>query len=328
MSDTITNRNPPYECYRCGYKTFHKEHMRNHLKRKTVCPATIHSIEMTETIKQEILRSRIYRPPPTPPVTHNISHQVYTQNNIGTIMNVICPNLSVEKRLSRFVQYNNKELVCLYDDIENMFEPQVRRFRDDKCFTGYYLDIDKLLEVFERILKLKYDDFTDMNIIYNKDNNNFNILDDTYEWEDFLLERGIKYIIEQVQDGYLHEYERYIVTKIRSLSGQDQQRYKEYIQEYYKFLASFDMHPLCSYRNKDINPEFLTDDVIDEFYTIYSSVKDNIRVTERNDLKRRFVEMIKSGCERNKRNFYQEFYKLYNTNENFKRHIESLDAIE
>lgn len=325
MCITYKNKNPPYECYRCGYKTDRKIHMRGHLLRKTPCPATITSTELTEEIKEEILRARIYRPPQAPPVpapvtlAQSINSQTYIYNNLGTIMNVICKNIPEEQRVTKFVEYNQKEMLCLCDDIEIMFKSQVRKLRNDKCFKGYFLDTDELFEVFDKILKLKYDDFSDMNIIYNKQDNKFNILDDTCEWEDFLLEKAVKYIIEQVQDGYLHEYERFVVSNILSLSGQDKQIYKEHLQEYYKFLSAFGMSPLCSYRNKQMQSDFVTDQIIDEMYTIYTTIKDNIKVSERNELKKRFVELIKNGCERNTKKLLHRILQSIYKKQQFQR---------
>jgi len=315
----------PYECFRCGYQTLQKMHIKRHLDRKKQCPATICNIDLTTEIKNEILKSRIYRPPPpqSSPVS-TINTQIYNYNNMGTIMNIICRNLPEEQRLTSFVEYNRKEMMCLCDDIEIMFKSQVRKFRNDKCFGGYYLDTNELLVVFDKILKLKYDDFTDMNIIYNKENNKFNILDDTCEWEDFLLDKGIKYIIEQAQDGFLHEYERYLITNINSLSGQDKQIRKEYLQEYYKFIATFSMPPLCSIKNKNMQSDFVTSQIIDEYYSLYSKVDSNLKVSEKNELKRKFMELIKKGCEQNSKNFYNEFYSMYTTDDRFKIYIDNL----
>lgn len=321
------NISPPYTCYRCGYETHHKAHIKNHFNRKKICPATIRNDELTDEIKNEILRSRIYRPPPEASVP-SINNQIYNYNNLGTIMNVICKNIPEEQRITKFVEYNQKEMLCLCDDIEIMFKTEVRKLRNDKCFKGYFLDIDEIYEVFDKILKLKYADFSDMNIIYNKHHNKFNILDDTCEWEDFLMEKGIKYIIEQVQDGYLHEYERYVVSNILTLSGQDKQTYKEHLREYYKFLSTFNMLPLCSTKNKNMQSDFVTPQIIDEMYPMYTLIRDTIKLTESNELRRRFIDLIKKGCERNSKNFYTEFYNLYNTNENFKQYIENLSDRE
>lgn len=337
---------PPYECYRCGYKTNQKHHMRMHMERKTTCPATNASTELTQEIKQEILRSRIYRPQlpsstvpcifndashmtqPHPHSFINFNTHIYNYNNMNAIMNIITPNLSDGERVIKFVEYKQKEMISLCDDVENMFQSQIRKFRNDEYFFGYHLTINEILELFDKILKLKYDDFTDMNIIYNKENNKINILDDTLEWEDHLLDRGIQYIIECVQDCFLHEYERYLASKIRSLTGQTKQSYKERLEEYYRFIAVFDMPPLCSDKNKHCQIDFITNDVIDEFYPLFVKVKKSIKVSEKNELKRKFVDIVKHGSEKNTKNFYTEFYNLYNKNDRFKEYITKLGCID
>jgi hypothetical protein len=54
----------PYNCIRCNYKTKHKTKMSTHLyKRIKDCPATENDIELTNEIKEYILKNRIYRIP-------------------------------------------------------------------------------------------------------------------------------------------------------------------------------------------------------------------------------------------------------------------------
>ena len=53
----------PYTCIRCNYSTYKKSSIKNHFSRKNICPSSLNNIELTEDIKNEILRSRIYHIP-------------------------------------------------------------------------------------------------------------------------------------------------------------------------------------------------------------------------------------------------------------------------
>jgi hypothetical protein len=52
-----------YTCCRCQYQTEDKSHMRKHLYNTAkVCPAQFQDIELTDIIKEYILKNRVYRP--------------------------------------------------------------------------------------------------------------------------------------------------------------------------------------------------------------------------------------------------------------------------
>jgi hypothetical protein len=52
-----------FTCIRCGYETPKKGNIRHHFNRKKICPSSLNNIELTDEIKDEILRSRIYHIP-------------------------------------------------------------------------------------------------------------------------------------------------------------------------------------------------------------------------------------------------------------------------
>lgn len=57
-------KKPNYQCIRCGYETDLKSNMNRHFfEKKEVCPATNNDIELTNEIKEYILKNRFYRIP-------------------------------------------------------------------------------------------------------------------------------------------------------------------------------------------------------------------------------------------------------------------------
>src|SRR5438067_233972 len=56
----MTKTTIPYSCVRCNLKTAKKGDMKRHLYKKTICPATLYDVTLTEEIKQYILMNRTY----------------------------------------------------------------------------------------------------------------------------------------------------------------------------------------------------------------------------------------------------------------------------
>ena len=312
----------PYTCYRCGYETRQRGHMVKHFNLLKPCPGHVNAVFLTDEIKESIMQNRIYKPPPPPPpppppLISNTT--IYNHNNINTIMSLITKNFSDTDRLSTYVQYKNKEIISLCDDIEHKFKDDALKLRNNHYRYSFELNHDSLLDVFDKTTSCKDPDFSDLNIIYNSKDNKVNILDDTNEWIEYIFERGgIQAIIEGVQDGYLHEYERYIINAYLSSDGQSRQQNKEKLCEYYQFLGSFNVYPLASEKNKSTSDGFVTQSIIDEFYPLYKSVKDAIKERNRNLLRRDLMSIIKRNSENKLRSLYNKFIELFHMDETFK----------
>ncbi len=128
----------PYCCIRCGYKVKNKYHMRHHLyERKKKCPGTVNKIELTDTIKEEILENRIYHMPKNerekkePTIIQNI------QNN--NILNNFIGNMDTFEKLDKYMNYKQLETISLEDDIENKFAKRIDNMKGDKFKYGYDL---------------------------------------------------------------------------------------------------------------------------------------------------------------------------------------------
>lgn len=311
--------------------------MRRHLYRKIICPAEVLEIELTDEIKTTTLRSRRYTPPPLPTLQTTVSTsstqpansiinsgQIYNYNNINNVINILTPTLNDTQRIMKYVEYKEKEMICLCDDIENMFSKESEKLRNDHFKYGFNLNHDDLLEVFDQTTKCKDKDFRDMNIVYNSKDDKINILDDTYEWVELLFERGgIQSIIERVQDGYLHEYERYIINKICTSNGFALQEQKERLCEYYKFISSFNVPPLCSEKNKSVFFGFVDHATLDEYYSLYKSVKEILKDKEKNSLKRDLIKILKRNLEKNVKCLYTNFFDLVSNDTDFRTYIKN-----
>jgi hypothetical protein len=57
----MKNKNPPYSCPRCNYESLRKDCIETHLyAKKKPCPSVRSNIELTDEIKQHVVKNRIY----------------------------------------------------------------------------------------------------------------------------------------------------------------------------------------------------------------------------------------------------------------------------
>ena len=99
---------PPYTCCRCGYETRRKDHMEKHLyKLFTQCPGATQDIELTDEIKEAIVKNRVYHPPPKPN-----NGVVYKQKELQEIF-------EVHKKIM--------DLIKVEEDFKNMVLDQMKR---------------------------------------------------------------------------------------------------------------------------------------------------------------------------------------------------------
>lgn len=60
MSTVGASGKPDYQCIRCGYNTHRKSHMVQHFSNIKPCPAVLNRIDLTDEIKQDILKNRVH----------------------------------------------------------------------------------------------------------------------------------------------------------------------------------------------------------------------------------------------------------------------------
>jgi hypothetical protein len=86
--------------------------MRNHLyARKHHCPAEKADIELTEEVKEYILNNRIYRVQSAPKPPSTFITNVYNQQRIHNVVNMISPHMTEVTRLQKYY-YSLARLKC------------------------------------------------------------------------------------------------------------------------------------------------------------------------------------------------------------------------
>jgi hypothetical protein len=235
----------PYTCPRCDYITTLKANMRKHLyKRQEICPATTNRVELTDDIKEDILKNRVYLIPKPVKETTIINN---IQNN--NTMNNYIKNMDSLDKIKKYINYNDIDLVSIEDDLENTFSARVKKLEGNKFKFGYDIDENRLFDIIEEICKIRRGDFKKLNIVYDDKMKELNLFK-SGSWEILILDRGLREIVSLLQDYFLNYYEKYLVMKIyKEVNEQEKMKYREDLERHYKLLGCFDLPPYIKDKN-------------------------------------------------------------------------------
>jgi len=320
---------PDYECVRCGYQTRRKGNMHKHLYLNLKpCPSVKNRIDLTEEIKQDILKNRIHfiESGEKPQVLH-INNNVNNINN-NNINNVLI-NMSPVDKLNHLLQFQDRNLIGFGDKIEQNYKAIIDRLDNDKYKFGFEMDESKFLDVIDKSMQLNdHKDPEYMNVLFIQELNKITMYHDE-QWDSYLMETGIKQIIRIIRDYYLEAYEKYMLRKIlmdnHSTSAYDLNKYKLQLNEYYKFLAFFDVHPSAYQKeNCDMIPDYSHDNNhhVEEYsMNIYLETKSKLTKSEINKMKRMVLDIIKKNTTFNIKNLNKSILKLAEINEEFRQTI-------
>jgi hypothetical protein len=282
-----------------------------------------HDIELTDTIKQYILNNRIYNVPKEPDTP-----QITTINNVinnYNLMNNIVNKMPAIEKITRYNEYKNIELVDFEDSIDERYHLQALKLNKSK-FKDYTLEYTDFKEIIDTITTIS--DVQKLNIIYD------NVLDKLQifccgEWVSFLTESGIKDIIEKIQGCYLNAYESYLIRKIynEELTFNTKQKYKECLQEYYKFLSCFDILPFVKDKSdgeildSENNHDQSDFNIEEEWYAKYKQIDDGLNKSEQNKVKREICNIIKNNSKASILELNKRVMEIVQMDEEFKKEI-------
>jgi hypothetical protein len=299
--------------------------MHKHLYRKNICPTEKEDIELTELIIQTVLKKRIYKAPPQiapqPPPNQNQNQNTNTTYNYNNTLNVINTLMTPVEKLMRFIEYNNGSIVPFENHIEEKYESIKEKLENDDLKYGHTLHIDDFHGVIDEISQSRNKDYHDLNILYDSELNKINLLDHKGQWQESLINPGIQKIITLIQYHYLDEYECYLIRKLKTLSNHyDVQCKKEVLQEYYKFIAAFDLYPYCK-EGADFNIPFdlhcKVNEIQAEFYEIFCKIKLSLKPTDVKNIRKTAIDIIKRNSAKNLKNLNTSISVLFAKNKEF-----------
>ncbi len=313
-----------YNCVRCGYQTKYKTDMKHHLyNRKKQCPGSENDILLTDYIKEKILENRVYKIPKeekTPTLIQNIQY-----NNT---MNNYIKNLDTIEKLTKLMDYKDKELVMIEDSIEKNFSSRVDKLKSDSFKYGYDIDENRLFDIIDEISRIRRGDLQHMNIIYDDKLKELNLFKSGC-WETLILDRGIKEVIEILKEIFLDHYEKYLIRRIyvSETNYMNKQKYKEDLERHYKFIGCFELTPFIKDKDDmDILGENDGDygkySIEEKWMKIYKDIVDNTKRYEINKIKKNIGDILKNNTKRNLKELNTNIIELLNIDEEFKNSLE------
>ena len=303
----------PYTCPRCGYKTGHKGHMQRHLfEKKDQCGTIIDDIDLTDEIKQHIVKYRVYKPKKDSTI-NTVINQYNQYNNVQNIINNIDPT----EKLDHYMSYKGLQLIGFSDSVEMRYNEQATKFARDMEDAMELLKEDNMLDVIEMLggctRSNSNDTLTTHNILYDKKVHELRFFD-YGSWNNMAFDQGVQYFVKKVKEHLFDKCEIFILQSItKSRSARQKAFLREKLESYYKFIACFRIEPYC----KDVSDNAImnedtgivcsfsddssdndcsvriTHNIEEEFYPMYDKIKESIKPADVKRVMKRVNETIK-----------------------------------
>jgi hypothetical protein len=319
-----------YICPRCGYTTDRNSNMRSHMfKKKKPCPATKNVIELTDAIKQHVLDNRIYFLPQAPQtIINNINY-----NN--TINNYIS-NMDFMDKFTKYITYKNINIIDFNDNVLNRFGSTMELLDDTHASTSMSmasnashdtvkLSMNEFMDILDQTTSICNDEYEGYNIHLDNTTQKLNLYEDG-EWKSFLKDAGIKRVVAGIQDYFLDAYELYLVRKLFGVGCDafQKQEVRQYLAEYYHFLACFNLMP---YVNNRTNSRILTDESVsddrdftisDAMLQLYHDKLSKLTVIQRSRVHKDVYDIIKRNSKHNLDDLNKKVSELFDMDEEFR----------
>jgi len=234
----------PYVCIRCGYSTQRKDCMRRHLHTlKNNCPGQRVNIELTDEIKDCILKNRVFKPPQEPQQNNvTINQQI---NNFHQIKNIVS-EMDIIDKISKYAAHTQQNILDFDDKVEECFKDKVRLLESGNTKRVIKLD---MLDVLDTACNIK-GEVDKLNVVYDEKSDKIKFYESGM-WNTFLSESGMKEYIEKIKCNYFDVYECYLIRKYKNsaTSPYDKNIIKNLVFDYYRFLVCFEITPFVSGKN-------------------------------------------------------------------------------
>jgi len=325
-----------YTCCCCGYETKFKTNMVHHFyKLKNPCPKIIANIELTEEIKQYILANRIYKPPEEKRVTQNTTIQTINNiNNFNTVNNFIS-GIDIIEKMTKYTEHKQLDIVPFSQCVEDKYLTKAKRL--ESCSRNVELKYQDILDIIHDVCNGECKIVEEFNVIYDSKVNTIKLYEQG-EWQEMIVSKGIVHIIKIIQEFYLDSYEFFLIRKMKDSNepGRRKAKYRELLEEYFKFIACFDIDPY--YKDKNNNEILFNDEdpryykevdysdidahsIEEEMNKIYSNIRDKITKSEINSIKKEVIDIIKKNTKRGIEEVNKKVLELFTMDETFKNLI-------
>jgi hypothetical protein len=318
--------------------------MRRHLYgRKEPCQAKlahIAAIELTDSVKDEVLANRIYRHPPPPPPppqpeptpaptpTQSVTQTtINTINNYNMINNMVV-SMDLLTKLKHLYDFRKTDQIPFHDKVETLYDDKGQRLMTENDDVLTYTSTNILDMIFE-LTKAKKKNLADFNVYYDKGTNCVRIFMGS-KWEGHLHDRGAREIIDIFVSTYLDMYEVYLIRRLTLQHdvAQDQARFRESLENYYRFTSVFEIPPYVRDKNDTMIMHNEDDDnydenadafeIVDRYNDIYRRCKESVSQAQKKELYKQVLDIIKSSTKINMIELNKRVMDLIQVNKEFK----------
>jgi len=311
-------KSDPYNCPKCGYKTMYKRDMKKHFYcKKTPCANNL-GVDLTSEIMEYVLIHRKYQ---NKNIKKEDSKITYNNNNITNYVN----SLDTLTKLNYTLEYKQKQLIDINDYVESQHQSIVEKLENDEFRYPHFIEQEKLLVLIDDMVKI--DKSEEMNVIYDEMLDRIKIFCDD-EWEVYMVEPGMRRIVDILRTNYLDPYECYLYKKTfhdRLINGYQLNNVRIRLEDYYKFLAIFDLRPYVY--DKPISfviPNYKTENP-DEFRDYgmkkYEEVKKTLSKTQTAYTKRMIMDIIKRNHKVNLKKLNKTIIDILKLDDDFRKSI-------
>jgi hypothetical protein len=323
----MPNKKVPYQCPRCGFTSDRKDNVRQHFGKKKLCPALDNDIELSDVIKEYVLNNRIYK-------IEEVKQPTQIINNYNTMNNYIA-NIEPCTKLNDFISYKQIELLPFERTVEERFSSTRKKLEQGKGNHEY--TIEDIFELIDNVTRVNNGNFNDFNIMYDANDKKLRLYE-SGDWQEYFTNKGMRMIVQYMQDYLLHQYECFLIRKIEKGANAFQKtELKNMLRDYYKFLAVVDVKPYVHERN---NNQILYNSDTDEYWdgpsdfcnleahslsdtymTLYTNVKDNLTNREKDCQKKELLDLLKRNTQRNINELNKSMLSLINVDDEFKQKV-------
>jgi hypothetical protein len=286
-----------YECPRCNHRTSHKNDMKKHFSRKRMC-ANENGINLTDEIMAVVLEEYKYHPPPKEPSdSKNIT--------INNTINKYVLKMDFGEKMKHILEYQQKKLLCFEDNLESQFENRVNRLEMNSYPNGYFLDQNDFFKIINNATKVSKENIEEFGIFYRRTIKRLELYSGT-SWESFIEEDGVLEVVRLIKSYFLDHYEQYIIRHLYQDGAKtlDRSKLVEHLRIYYRFISIFDLRPhISDLSDCDLLGHRLGEDneyvLAEKCMGIYSEEKSKLKINEKNQTKRKVINIIKENTIQN-----------------------------
>ncbi len=328
-----------YECPRCKLFTKKKGNIRDHFNRKKPCVALFDNIVLTPEIIEHVLANKKYTPPvvtpPTPApsttmtaidqvppaqVSQNINNGINQLNQLinsnNTVYNYII-NLDTIAKHTELLSYKNVEGMDFESHVDEKYEKTREKFSKEAIGRLHHqIDLKE-----QNFIDMVYDatiskkkDLSDMCVFYTQQDNRIFISVGGGTWNEMSCDEGTKTILYALVDYHHQKYEIAIIRFLEGSFPADHATAMQSLEDYYRFIASFDIPPSIRDKNdtqimyneddKRYDDTILRQDIhnhriVDKYCDIYMKVSDSITAAQKKVLCKRVLDEIKTTSKKN-----------------------------